>query len=490
MSLMSQTGINGPAGVFDIRDMALDTAHDKIYFVSMIPAPFAQNQIYVVDINSPTTVTTLFAQSLFPLNFSNGYILAVTVDTIHNQVYFATESQHPDATSTLNAIWEVSTAGGTPVKVANYPVGTFPNDLAFDESSRQLIISDQDNNQILFEQLDSTGLTITASSTITLTAPSVSSTPEGLDFDSLATLTGLVGTATQPTEQQSSVTLASGITLTDIDSPSLAGATVSLLGGSIANGTFTQFGGATGDVLSANTSGTNITASYNSSTETLILSGQDTFAHYALVLDRVAYLANGDNPTDYGSQMTRTIDWGGTDGLQNIPFGASNSASSTITVVGVNDAPTLATVASSAQYTEEGAFATLSGSLSIIDADDRDRAAGAVGRAERNILQAVGHHPVDGARHLRAVVGRVIAVREVADPVEHQRVMRKGVLAAENERLGRAVVARGDVGPGGICRENIAGRAAELGEGAVGDAASQQRHRRAGERGAVDVADW
>src|SRR5262249_15599979 len=179
----SQTGVNGgPFGLFDVKDMALDVAHHEIYFVSLIPNTIAgapQNQIYAVDINNPTTATTLFAQSLFPLNFSNGYIVAVTVDTIHNQVYFATDSQHPDATSTLNAIWEVSATGGTPVRVANYSVGTFPNALAFDESSRQLIVSDQDNNKIIFEQLDSTGLTITASSTVTLGA---SVTPEGLDF--------------------------------------------------------------------------------------------------------------------------------------------------------------------------------------------------------------------------------------------------------------------------------------------------------------------
>src|SRR5262249_28262982 len=152
--------------------------------------------------------------------------------------------------------------GGTPVRVANYSVGTFPNDLAFDESSRQLIVSDQDNNKIIFEQLDSTGLTITASSTVTLGA---SVTPEGLDFDSLPTLSGLVGTASQPTEEHGAVTLASGITITDIDSPSLASATVFFGSGS--------FAGAN-DVLAATTTSTNITASYNSSTETLTLTGQ------------------------------------------------------------------------------------------------------------------------------------------------------------------------------------------------------------------------
>src|SRR6202030_2128366 len=59
------------------------------------------------------------------------------------------------------------------------------------------------------------------------------------------------------------------------------------------------------------------------------------------------------------------------DGLQNIPFGASNSASTTITVVFVNDAPTLSNF-TNAQFTEEHAAATLSSGLSVTDPDDLD----------------------------------------------------------------------------------------------------------------------
>ena len=44
-----------------------------------------------------------------------------------------------------------------------------------------------------------------------------------------------------------------------------------------------------GDVLSANTAGTSITASYDSGTQTLTLSGSDTLAHYQQVLDAVSF---------------------------------------------------------------------------------------------------------------------------------------------------------------------------------------------------------
>ena len=66
------------------------------------------------------------------------------------------------------------------------------------------------------------------------------------------------------------VTLSGAISVSDADSLNLAGATVS-----IAGGTFP----ADGDVLGFSTAGTSVTASYNSTTETLTLSGaSDTSA--------------------------------------------------------------------------------------------------------------------------------------------------------------------------------------------------------------------
>ena len=65
----------------------------------------------------------------------------------------------------------------------------------------------------------------------------------------------------------------------DPDSLDLAGATISITTGAFAGD---------GDMLAANTSGTSVTASYNSTTETLTLSGSDTLAHYQSVLDTVS----------------------------------------------------------------------------------------------------------------------------------------------------------------------------------------------------------
>jgi hypothetical protein len=121
-----------------------------------------------------------------------------------------------------------------------------------------------------------------------------------------------------------------------------------------------------GDVLAANTAGTSVTMSYNASTEVLTLTGTDTFADYQAVLDSVTFAA-GENPTDFGSKPTRTVTWTLDDGFASNNVG---SAVSTVSITNVNDPPTLANVAASAHYTEEGAAVTLAGSATVTDPDN------------------------------------------------------------------------------------------------------------------------
>src|SRR6202043_273223 len=80
----------------------------------------------------------------------------------------------------------------------------------------------------------------------------------GSEFEAASPPT-LTGTANASfTEKGSSVTLSPSVTISDTSSTTLVGATVAIAGGTFAND---------GDVLAATTSGTSITASYNSSTE-------------------------------------------------------------------------------------------------------------------------------------------------------------------------------------------------------------------------------
>jgi hypothetical protein len=110
------------------------------------------------------------------------------------------------------------------------------------------------------------------------------------------------------------VTLSPALTLSDVDSATLIGATVHIAGGTFAGD---------GDVLAASVAGTAIAASYNAATETLTLSGTDTLAHYQQVLASVTFESTGANPSDTGAHPTRTVTWqvndgSATDNLSNV----------------------------------------------------------------------------------------------------------------------------------------------------------------------------
>jgi hypothetical protein len=121
-------------------------------------------------------------------------------------------------------------------------------------------------------------------------------------------------------------TLSPGLTVADLGSSTLASATVAITGGEDA-----------GDVLSANTTGTSITASYNSTTETLTLSGTDTLADYQAVLQTVSFNSTNQNPTNFGFDPSRTITWVINDG--STYFNLSTAATTTLGITGGLVAP-------------------------------------------------------------------------------------------------------------------------------------------------------
>src|SRR5262249_52923285 len=111
----------------------------------------------------------------------------------------------------------------------------------------------------------------------------------------------------------------------------------------------------------------------NAATETLTLSGADSLANYQAALDAVTFTTPSDNPTDFGSDPTRTVTWTITD------TSASNgSATSTIDITAVNHAPTLAGAATGAQFTENAGATVLSNAVSVIDPDNLDLASATV----------------------------------------------------------------------------------------------------------------
>ena len=138
------------------------------------------------------------------------------------------------------------------------------------------------------------------------------------------------------------------VTVNDVDSVNLTGATVQITGNY-------QTGA---DVLSfVNTPP--ISGSFDVPSGTLTLSGTDTLANYQSALRNVLYLNNSNNPTT----AARTVNWIGNDGTD-----PSLPVTSTVTVAAVNDGPTI-TAGGTLAYTEGGPATDIDPLLTVTDPD-------------------------------------------------------------------------------------------------------------------------
>ena len=167
-----------------------------------------------------------------------------------------------------------------------------------------------------------------------------------------------VAVATSFTENGAAVTASPSLSVADADNLTLVSATVS-----VGNG----FAG-DGDVLGFSTAGTSITGSYNSATETLVLSGVDTVAHYQSVLDSVTFSTPSDNPTNYGSSLSRVLTWVVNDGSASSSLSAPQFT--TVVVTAINDAPTLAN-APAVKHAADRPYMTIAPGASVVDPDSQ-----------------------------------------------------------------------------------------------------------------------
>ena len=168
------------------------------------------------------------------------------------------------------------------------------------------------------------------------------------------------GTTVSYTEQGTATTLASTLTVSDVDNTNLAGATVSISAGFLA-----------GDALNF-TNQNGITGSYNGSTGVLTLTGSTTVANYQTALRSITFSSTSDNPTSFGTDTSRTIGWTASDGTLS-----STAATSTVNITAVNDAPVV-TAGTTASFTEQGSAVALSSTLTVSDADNQNLASATV----------------------------------------------------------------------------------------------------------------
>ncbi|MDI9850281.1 hypothetical protein QM467_19810, partial [Rhodoblastus sp. 17X3] len=144
-----------------------------------------------------------------------------------------------------------------------------------------------------------------------------------------------------------------GLTVSDPSSSTLSGATVSIGGGFFA-----------GDALNF-TNQNGITGSYNATTGVLTLTGSASLAAYQTALDSVSFSSTSANPTNYGTDLARTINW-------QVSAGALKSTvvSSTVNVIGVDQAPVLSGAGNTTTYASGGVAVVIDSALSASDPDN------------------------------------------------------------------------------------------------------------------------
>ncbi|MBF0272408.1 MAG: cadherin domain-containing protein, partial [Magnetococcales bacterium] len=175
----------------------------------------------------------------------------------------------------------------------------------------------------------------------------------------LMTLNGASATAAIYTEGGSSVVVNDAIVVSDIDDTQISSATVSISSG------FTA-----GDVLWVGAQN-GITAFYNTSTGLLTLSGTTSLANYQTALRTVTFSSTSETPT--AGYSSRTISWSVTDAdAAGSGAESSSTVTSTVTVVGVNDAPTAAN--QTVTINENSVFLPLVSSFGFADVDGNNLA--------------------------------------------------------------------------------------------------------------------
>jgi len=163
------------------------------------------------------------------------------------------------------------------------------------------------------------------------------------------------------TEGGSATVIDSGLTVSDASSTTLASATVSISGGFFA-----------GDQLNF-TNQNGITGSYNAATGVLSLSGSSSVANYQTALDSVTFSSSSQNPTNFGADTSRTINWLANDGTTN-----SNTVASTVNVTAVDNAPVLGGPGTTVSYTQGGAATVIDSGLTASDVDNQNLASATV----------------------------------------------------------------------------------------------------------------
>ncbi|HEY5710944.1 MAG TPA: cadherin domain-containing protein [Allosphingosinicella sp.] len=378
-----------PGGV---ADFVLDAEHNAAYilattaFVDGLGNIFVlQNHIVRVNDLTPGSddITVLGAgdgdgsDGYQPgrIDPSFGQIIGMDVNRNTGELYFITIPVSNDdhggvfkydpATDTFTTLW-IQPTPNADTTLQDYPTA-YMNFIEYDEVADKYYVTTASSTD---DEFDATPGTNEADNSVFIGDPSGGaperflrlhtdgevSAPLGMEIDYGAdvALSGSGSTYTETAGSGSpagpSVDVAGSLGITDPDQATVKGATVAITSGFVLGDelTFTLVGG--------------ISGSYDGMTGILTLSGSASAADYQTVLDSVGFTSAGDDPTNGGANTSRTISFTAFDGLI---YGDTSTA--TVTVVGVDDAPTN-TTGGAVATSEDSAGVAVTG-LSVSDPD-------------------------------------------------------------------------------------------------------------------------
>ena len=159
------------------------------------------------------------------------------------------------------------------------------------------------------------------------------------------------------TEGGGPLPLSSGLGVSDLDSPNLSGATVTISAGTLFAGDELSVGGAT--------TGTSGHITWNFSGGKLTFSGLDTPANYQALLDQVAYRSTSQDPTNGGVDAARDISWVATDD-SGVP---SLAATTQVDITAINNAPVASITPTYGSVDERASLSLKGAGLSVSDVD-------------------------------------------------------------------------------------------------------------------------
>jgi hypothetical protein len=344
----------------------------------------ATKSVTITPVNDASVVTTsggttAFTEDAGPVAVDN----ALTVTDIDNATLVSATVTITNLTD-AGAETLAATTGGTSI-VANYVaptltltgVDTIANyqavlrSVTYNNASNTPNVT---NRSIAFQVNDGSTNSNTATKTVSVTPTN----------DAPAVNTG--GGTTSFTEAAGAVVVDATVTPSDVDSATLASATV----------TITNLLDATQETLAASTGGTSIVANY--AAPTLTLTGVDSVANYQTVLRSVTY----NNASQTPNTTTRSISFQVNDGSLN-----SNVAAKSVSITAVNSAPTLTAGGGAPSFVEDAGPVVVDSGITPADVDNTTLASATV--TITNLLDG-------GAEFLAANTGGTSIVANYAAP--------------------------------------------------------------------------